>query len=205
MQPTVTGPARHRQLGGTSLSHSETCRTSDLLTCPLRTRRAVRAQPGVRRAVTRRRGRGEIGRLWHYGRVTDSATVILRLPLTSLIGVFWLAMGITPVALAVPGLQVLYLLPLALAVWLVRTRTVAGPETVVAYRVWGRRQITWLDLSGLRIDDRSRVWAMLRDGEQVLLPVARARDLPVLAAISGGRLPNPLSQASEPPASEKQQ
>lgn len=142
--------------------------------------------------------------------MTGSPEVILRLPLTSLIGVFWLIVCITPVALAVSGLQVLYLLPLALTVWLVRTRTVAGPETVVAYRVWGRRQMTWLDLSGLRIDDRSRVWAMLHDGEEVLLPVARARDLPVLSAISGGRLPNPLSpnppsQASEPPASERQQ
>jgi hypothetical protein len=137
--------------------------------------------------------------------VTDPATVILRLPLTSLIGVFWLAVCITPVALAVPGLLVLYLLPLALAVWLVRTRTVASRETVVAYRVWSRRHLTWLDLSGLRIDDRSRVWAILRDGEQVLLPVVRARDLPVLAAISGGRLPNPLSQGGEPPASERQQ
>jgi hypothetical protein len=138
----------------------------------------------------------------HYVTVTNSPTVTFRLPLTALIGVFGLLVGMTPVAFGAPGLQVLYLVPLALAVWLMRIRTVAGPETIVAYRVWGSRQITWSDLAGLRIDDRSRVWAVLRGRDEVRLPVVRARDLPVLAAISGGRLPDPLAQVDERPASE---
>lgn len=142
----------------------------------------------------------------HYGVVTDSATVTFRLPLTALIGVFGLIVGMTPVAFGAPGLQVLYLVPLALVVWLVRTRTVVGAETMVAYRVWGSRQITWSDLAGLRIDDRSRVWAVLRGGNEEKLPVVRARDLPVLAAISGGWLPDPLTEPTgERPASQGQQ
>ncbi|MDQ3762586.1 MAG: PH domain-containing protein [Actinomycetota bacterium] len=137
--------------------------------------------------------------------MTDSATVTFRLPLTALIGVFGLAVCITPVAFGAPGLQVLYLMPLSLAIWLARTRTVVGPENMVAYRVWGSRQITWPDLAGLRMDDRSRVWAVLRSGDEVGLPAVRARHLPVLAAMSGGRLPDPLAEPSERPASEGQQ
>jgi hypothetical protein len=129
--------------------------------------------------------------------MTVVTNVTFRLPLTALIGVFGLIVCMTPVAFGAPGLQVLYLVPLALVVWLVRTRTVVGPDTMVVYRVWGSRRITWSDLSGLRIDERSRVWAVLRDGGEVGLPAVRARDLPVLAAISGGRLPDSLADTSE--------
>jgi hypothetical protein len=135
--------------------------------------------------------------------VTESATVTFRLPLTALIGVFGLLVCMTPVAFGVPGLQVMYLGPLALAVWLVRTRTVVGPETMVAYRVWGSRSIAWSDIAGLRIDDRSRVSAVLRAGDEVGLPTVRARDLPVLAALSQGRLPDSLGEVRERPASEQ--
>jgi Bacterial PH domain len=131
--------------------------------------------------------------------VANSATVTFRLPLTALIGVFGLIVCMTPVAFGAPGLQVLYLVPLVLAVWLVRTRTVVGPETMTVYRLWGTRQITWSDLAGLRIDDQSRVWAVPRGSDEVRLPMVRARDLSVLAAISGGRLPDPLTEAGERP------
>lgn len=134
--------------------------------------------------------------------VTEPATVTFRLPLTSLIGVFGLIVCMTPVAFGVPGLQVLYLGPLALAVWLVRTRTVVGPETMVAHRVWGSRRIAWSDIAGLRIDDRSRISAVLRAGDDVRLPTLRAGDLPLLVALSHGRLPESLAEASERPASE---
>jgi hypothetical protein len=135
--------------------------------------------------------------------VTDCAPVTFRLPLTALIGVFGLIVSMTPVAFGVPGLQALYVVPLILTIWLVRTRTVVGPETVVVYRAWSpRRIIAWDDLAGLRIDDRFRVWAVLRGGDEVGLPAVRARDLRVLASASGGRLPDPLAEASEQPTSE---
>lgn len=137
--------------------------------------------------------------------MTDSTPVTFRRPLTALIGVFGLVVCITPVAFGVPGLQVLYLVPLGIAIWLVRTRTVVGAETVVAHRVLGSRRVTWSDLRGLRIDDRSRVWAVLNDGEEVGLPAVRARNLPALAALSLGRLPDPLSVPGEQPAPEEQQ
>jgi hypothetical protein len=125
--------------------------------------------------------------------VTDSATVTFRPPLTGLIAAFGLTVCVTPVAFGAPGLQMLYLAPLAVVVWLFRTRTVAGPETVVAQRVLGARSITWADLQGLRVDQRSRVWAVLHGGEEVGLPAVRARDLPLLAKVSRGRLTDPLA------------
>lgn len=125
--------------------------------------------------------------------VTDSPTVTLRPPLTGLIAVWGLAVCVTPVAFGVPGLQVLYLGPLAAAVWLLRTRTVAGPETIMTRRVLGARNVAWSDLEGLRVDGRSRVWAVLRGGEEVRLPAVRARDLPALSSASRGRLPDPLA------------
>jgi hypothetical protein len=82
--------------------------------------------------------------------VTDSPTVTFRLPFTALIGVFALIVCMTPTAFGVPGLQVLYLVPLTLGVWLVRTRTTVGPDTVVAYRVRSSRRISWSELAGLR-------------------------------------------------------
>lgn len=122
-----------------------------------------------------------------------SPTVTLRPPLTGLIAVWGLAVCVTPVAFGIPGLQVLYLGPLAIAVWLLRTRTVVGPETIVTRRVLGARSITWSEVNGLRVDERSRVWAVLHGGEEVQLPAVRARDLPVLASASRGRLPDQLA------------
>jgi hypothetical protein len=135
--------------------------------------------------------------------VTEPATVTFRLPLTTLIAIFGLIVCMTPVAFGVPGLQVLYLGPLALVVWLVRTRTVVGPETLVAYRLWGSRRIAWSDLAGLRIDKRSRVSAVLRAGDEVKLPTVRVGDLPALVALSQGRLPDSLVEVGERPVSER--
>ncbi|HEU0087438.1 MAG TPA: PH domain-containing protein [Pseudonocardiaceae bacterium] len=125
--------------------------------------------------------------------MTDSPTVTFRPPLTGLIAVWGLAVCVTPVAFGVPGLQVLYVLPLVITVWLLRTRTVVGPETVVARRLLGSRSVAWAEMNGLRVDARSRIWAVLHDGEEVWLPTVRARDLPVLAKVSRGRLSDPLA------------
>ena len=131
--------------------------------------------------------------------VTDSTTVTIRLPLTALLGIFGLIVCMTPVAFGVPGLQVLYLVPVILGLWLVRTRTVVGPETVVAHRLWGSRRMAWSDLAGLRVDSQSRIWAVLHAGDEVGLPAVRARHLPILASISGGRLPASLAESDERP------
>ena len=137
--------------------------------------------------------------------MTESLTATFRRPLTALLGVFGLTVCVTPVAFGAPGLQVLYLVPLGVAIWLVRTRTVVDRDTVVAHRVLGSRRIVWSDLHGFRIDGRSRIWAVLHGGEEVGLPAVRARDLPLLATLSGGRLPDPLAASGDRRTPEDQQ
>jgi Bacterial PH domain len=131
--------------------------------------------------------------------MTDSARVTIRLPLTALLGVFGLIVCMTPVAFGAPGLQVLYLVPLSLGYWVIRNRTVVSADAVVAHRVWGSQRMAWSELAGLRVDDQSRIWAVLHGGDEVGLPAVRARHLPVLAALSGGRLPATFSGAGEQP------
>lgn len=129
--------------------------------------------------------------------MTDPVEVTFRLPLTALLGVFGLTVCMTPVAFGVPGLQLLYLMPLSMAYWVIRTRTVVGPETMITYRLWSSQRLAWSDLAGIRVDDQSRVWAVLHGGNEVGLPAVRARHIPMLAAISGGRLPPNLAEAGE--------
>ncbi len=118
-------------------------------------------------------------------------TATFRIPRTALIGVYALAVCATPVAFAVPGLEVLYALPVGLAVWLLRTRTVADAEAIVVHRVVRSRRLPWSDIEGLRVPERSWIRVVLGTGEEVALPAVRARDLPVLAQVSGGRIDDP--------------
>lgn len=124
-------------------------------------------------------------------------TVTFRFPLTGLIGAFALTVGVTPLATTAPGLLVLYLLPLGVVAWLLRTRTVAGADSLVVHRLLRTRRVPWSEVEGLRLEERSWVRAVLGSGEEVALPAVRARDLPVLAAVSGGRIDDPTA-AAEP-------
>ena len=119
--------------------------------------------------------------------------VTFRLPTIGLVGVFALVLCATPVAFAAPGLQAVYLVPLALGVWLLRTRTVVDPASLRVHGLLRTRRLSWHDVARLRVPDRAWVHAVLADGAEVALPAVRARDLPRLAAASGGRIPDPTA------------
>ena len=77
--------------------------------------------------------------------------------------------------------------------WTLRVRTVADPEAVTIRRVLGGRRVPWSEISSLRLvrgsrHTGSRVSAVLTDGAELPLPSVRVRDLPQLAAASGGHL-----------------
>jgi hypothetical protein len=65
---------------------------------------------------------------------------------------------------------------------------------VTVRRVLGRRRVPWSEISSLRLGDRARVSAVLADGAELRLPAVHIRDLPQLAAASGGRLPDPAGE-----------
>jgi hypothetical protein len=59
----------------------------------------------------------------------------------------------------------------------------------------GERRVPWTELVGIRVAPRGDLWLVTTGGTEVRMPVMRARDLPRLAALSGGRIDVP-----EPPA-----
>lgn len=101
------------------------------------------------------------------------------------------ALCATPVAFGAPYLWLVYLVPLGIIAWTLRTRTVIDAEGLRVRRVVGGHHVTWDAVTALRLDDRARVHAVLDGGRELALPAVRVRDLPVLAAASGGRLPDP--------------
>ncbi len=109
-----------------------------------------------------------------------------------------LAVCVTPVAWAGPYLWLIYLVPLGVIVWTLRVRTVADPETVAVRRVVGGRTVPWSEIEKVHLGRArnpasARVSAVLNDGSQLALPAVHLRDLPRLAAVSGGRLPDPAA------------
>jgi hypothetical protein len=105
-----------------------------------------------------------------------------------------LAVCATPVAWAAPYLWLIYLVPVGIIVWTLRVRTTVDPDAVTVRRVVGRRSVPWTQISSLRLRDRARVSAVLSDGAELPLPAVHVRDLPQLAAASGGRLPDPAGE-----------
>jgi len=102
-----------------------------------------------------------------------------------------LAVCATPVAFGAPYLWLIYLVPVAIVVWTLRTRTVVDPDGLRVRRLAGGRRVPWDAVSGLRVDRRRAVHAVLADGGEVALPAVHARDLHRVAVASGGRLPDP--------------
>ena len=112
---------------------------------------------------------------------------------------FAFALGICaiPVAFGAPYLWLIYLVPVAVVVWTLRTRTVVDTDGMRVRRLVGGRRVPWDAVGGLRVDRRNTVHAVLTAGGEITLPAVHVRDLPALAAASGGRLPDLAGDASE--------
>jgi hypothetical protein len=124
--------------------------------------------------------------------------VFRRSPLALAALAFFLVAAI-PFAFGAPWLWLIYVVPLGLAYWIVRVRTVIDAESVTARRLFGRRSVPWSEISSLRLGKKSRVSAVLTDDTELPLPTVHVRDLPALAAVSGGRLPDPTQAEAQPP------
>jgi hypothetical protein len=144
-------------------------------------RRPAAARPAQRRRCPRRRG-GSIG-------AVDA--VVFRPSRVILLVAVLLALCATPVAFGAPFLWLVYLAPLGVVAWVLLTRTTVTPDAVTVRRFTGTRRVPWESISSLRLVDTTRVAAVLDDGSELPLPAVGARDLPRLAAASGGRLPDP--------------
>jgi Bacterial PH domain len=85
---------------------------------------------------------------------------------------------------------VLFLIPIGLLYWIMRTRTTVDADTVTVRGLVRSRRVAWTDITALRLRTRSRVSAVLADGTELPLPAVHVRDLPLLSAMSDGRLPD---------------
>lgn len=123
--------------------------------------------------------------------------LLFRVPPTAVLGALLLAIAAIPFAFGAPGFYAIFVIPLGLIIWTLRTRTTADGDGLTVRRVLTKRTLPWSSLKGLRLTKRAAVRAVLTDDTEVALPSVRTRHLPALALISGGRLDDPLESLPE--------
>ena len=116
---------------------------------------------------------------------------MFKIPSTAVLGALLFAITATPFAWAAPGLYAIYVIPVVAIVWILRVRTTADGERLVARTLFGRRVLPWSDVRALKVSERSWVRAVDEAGKELPLPNVRTRHLPALSLISGGRLDDP--------------
>ena len=122
-------------------------------------------------------------------------SLTFRVNRVHLVFVAALIMFVTPMATMAGGpWLLLYLIPLALAWWVLRTGTSVDAEQVRTRTALGGTRFGWDELESLRLHENRWLKAVLTSGKEVRLPAVRIRDLAELAAISGGRLSDPTAQ-----------
>jgi hypothetical protein len=129
--------------------------------------------------------------------------LVFRTPATAVLGALLFIVTATPFAFAAPWLFVVYVVPLGAIALVLRLRTTADTDGLVARTLFGRHELSWSDIRALRVSERSWVRAVLDGGREQTLPTVRTRHLPALALISGGHLADP-SEAPEQPAAEQE-
>ncbi|GAA5138999.1 PH domain-containing protein [Pseudonocardia adelaidensis] len=127
---------------------------------------------------------------------------VFRIPPLVVLVALVFAVCATPVAFAAPYLWLVYLIPIGIIAWTLRVRTVADSEAVAVRRVVGGRRVPWDEIASVHLGrarnpGAARVSAVLNDGSEVALPAVHLRDLPRLAAVSGGRLPDPTATTEQ--------
>ena len=118
-------------------------------------------------------------------------------PLPALVAVGFVAIGISPIAFQGGPWFLVFLVPLALAWWLVRTCTVVDATALRVRSAWGSQRIAWDDVATLRVVDRGWVRAVRADGNESALTGVRTRDLGRVALASGGRITMPTPEEVE--------
>ena len=119
------------------------------------------------------------------------ASARVRMNRTALLPVAFLALCIVPLATVTTWTLVLLLVPLAVAVWVLRAGVDVGAAGVTVRSLIGQHSVPWADVAGIRVAARGQLWLVTTRGTEVRMPVLRARDLPRLAALSGGLIDVP--------------
>lgn len=128
----------------------------------------------------------------------EGRKAVFKIPSTAYLAIALLTVCVTPIALGeINGLQWLYIFPVVLFVFVLRTRTTATREGLEVRTMFGRRDLPWSALKALVITDKARVRAVLGDDTRITLPTVRTRHLPVLALVSEGKIKDPSGVLSD--------
>jgi Bacterial PH domain len=126
----------------------------------------------------------------------DPKPVVLRISPVAHFASGFGALGLLALVLAAPWTAPLLVIPVMASVMIVRLRTVANGQTVTVRTLLGARTLDWADIKGLRFTKGSWAHADLTSGKDVRLPAVTFSTLPLLAEVSGGRVPNPYGSVS---------
>lgn len=125
---------------------------------------------------------------------TDTGRVI-RIPRLGHLGVFILLFCVAFPFFGWPAvLWILFLIPIAAAWWVERSRTTVSGRGLDLRTTFGSRHIDWSQVQGLRIPKRGWVRVHLTDGSEAALPAVSYDRLKDLVAASGGRIPDPFAR-----------
>ena len=119
------------------------------------------------------------------------ATARLRMSRVALLPVLFLAVCVLPLAFAATWTLVFLLVPVPAGAWVLRAGVDVGDDGVTVRSLAAARHVPWSEVAGIRVAERGDLWLVTVRGTELRLPVLRARDLPRLAAVSGGRIPAP--------------
>ncbi|ALG85412.1 hypothetical protein ACH46_14165 [Gordonia phthalatica] len=95
--------------------------------------------------------------------------------------------------ISVPWFAWTLVFPVVLAWWIHRLRTIVDGQGITAVGTFSTTRIPWPDVDGLRFSRWKAVRVVLTDGSSVSLPSVSFNDLPLLAEVSGGRVPDPFA------------
>jgi hypothetical protein len=124
--------------------------------------------------------------------MTAPQRTVLKHPALAYLIVAFTALCCTAVVHS-PVLALVYLIPLAGALYVARTATVVDSAGLHARALLGSRTIGWNELAGLRLDRSGAVYAVDRAGGQLRLPCVRSTRLDELIAAGAGRIPDPAA------------
>ncbi|NMO01361.1 PH domain-containing protein [Gordonia sp. TBRC 11910] len=123
----------------------------------------------------------------------------VELPVTIRIsGVAYLAVLLTAlVAIVIAGINLValgwvLLIPVALAYWIYRLRTVVTDDGLRVVSTLRTTDIAWSQLDGLQFPKWGPARAVRTDKSFVRLPAVGFGDLPLLSLASRGRIPDPF-------------
>jgi hypothetical protein len=122
---------------------------------------------------------------------------------TMLLPVVLFTLGLLPVVLLGPWALPVLVLPLLVALWVLRVGVTVSDVGITVHALLGDRSLSWDEVAGIRVGDR-RLFLVTTRGTELRLPVLRARDLPRLSSLSGGRVADPSAEgAPVPPPADR--